>query len=149
VPLLLGDRRTGVVAAIHAGWRGTAARVIDAALVALRRVMNGPLDVVAAIGPHIEACCFEVGDDVAATLESCSSERQNVVVRSSGNPRVDLRRILRAQLEEAGIAKASIDDVRGCTACDAGRFFSFRRDRGVTGRMLSAIVASGSGAAQR
>ena len=64
-------------------------------------------------------------------------------------PHVDLRRILRAQLEEAGIAKASIDDVCGCTVCDADRFFSFRRDRGVTGRMLSAIVATGSAAAQR
>jgi copper oxidase (laccase) domain-containing protein len=63
-------------------------------------------------------------------------------------PHVDLRRIVREQLREAGLADEAIDDVAGCTKCDAARFFSFRRDREKSGRLLSAIVArSGSGGA--
>ena len=144
VPVLLADRRTGAVAAIHAGWRGTVARVVELGVGALRMVAGGSVDLVAAIGPHIEGCCFEVSDDVASALAACSCEGSRVVHQGRGNPRVDLRRIVRAQLEATAVGPKAIDDVLGCTACNPGRFYSHRRDGARSGRMLSAIVTRGA-----
>jgi polyphenol oxidase len=144
VPVLVGDRRSGAVAAIHSGWRGTAARVVVTGVDALREQIGAAGDLVAAIGPHIELCCFEVGDDVAAELSRAArpSACESLIQRGlSGKARVDLRRLVRAQLEEIGLAPGAIDDVRACTVCDSARFHSFRRDRDRSGRMLSAIVS--------
>jgi YfiH family protein len=140
VPVLLGDARSGAVAAVHSGWRGTVANVVGAGLRALRDLSGGEVDVVAAIGPHIGPCCFEVGDDVAAELVACSPAGDRAIDRSADKPHVDLRRIVRAQLEAEGVASSAIDFVAGCTVCDHERFHSFRRDRDRSGRMLSAIV---------
>jgi len=139
--LLLGDLASGAVCAVHAGWRGTLAGVIPAAIARLRS-LGGPRGrLVAAMGPHIEACCFEVDDDVAAQLAGCSPAGDAVVKPGpKGKPHVDLRAVIRAQLLAAGLGAESIDDVRGCTSCDAERFFSFRRQGAESGRMLSAIV---------
>ena len=143
VPVLLADRITGTVAAVHSGWRGTVAGAATAGVAALRDLCGGPGDLVAAVGPHIAACCFEVGDDVAASLAACSPAGERAVIRSEGHKtRVDLRRIVRAQLEAVGIAPEQIDDVPGCTVCEPGRFHSFRRDGERSGRLLSAIVAA-------
>lgn len=141
VPILVADRVSGAVAAIHSGWKGTTLDVARAGVTALRTIAGQEADLIAAIGPHIEACCFEVGDDVALELDGCSSER-SAVTRSlaSHAPHVDLRRIVRAQLRDAGIDDANIDDVAGCTVCDARRFHSYRRDGKRSGRLLSAIV---------
>jgi hypothetical protein len=152
VPVLLADRRSGAVAAVHSGWRGTAARIAGTGVRALRDLIGGNegSELIAAIGPHIEPCCFEVGEDVARELAGASSAGESAVLwgehsssegAQAAKPRVDLRRIVRAQLEEAGLDPASIDDVRGCTVCDRDRFHSFRRDRDRSGRLLSAIVA--------
>ncbi|AUX19586.1 laccase [Sorangium cellulosum] len=142
-PVFLADRRSGAVAAAHSGWRGTVLRVVVEAARALRSLAGPGAELIAAIGPHIEACCFEVGDDVAAELSACSGAGEAAVLRGApgARPRVDLRRILKAQLAEAGLDAASVDDVRGCTACDPARFFSYRRDGQRSGRLLSAIVA--------
>jgi polyphenol oxidase len=145
--LLLADRRSGAVAAVHSGWRGTVQRAAIAAVAALRALAGPGAELLAAIGPHIEPCCFEVGDDVAQELASCSRLAGAAVLRGGdapgARPHVDLRRILRAQLEEAGLAPEALDDVRGCTLCDPTRFFSYRRDGQRSGRLLSAIVAGG------
>lgn len=139
-PVLVGDRRTGAVAAIHSGWQGTVLDVARAGVVALRDAIGGDGDLVAAIGPHIERCCFEVGDDVAAKLAACAPA-ESVVDRTLGpKPHVDLRAIVRAQLRSLGLRDDAIDDVPGCTKCDAARFFSYRRDRERSGRHLAAIV---------
>jgi YfiH family protein len=143
VPVLVGDRRTGAVAAIHSGWRGTVAGVVPAGIAALRAQLGDTGDLVAAIGPHIEACCFEVGDDVARSLGACSRAGRSAVIDVPGRKtRVDLRRIVHAQLEAAGVRADHTSDVAGCTFCEPGRFHSFRRDGKRSGRMLSAIVAS-------
>jgi len=74
-------------------------------------------------------------------LALASTAKPSVVDRSRGRARVDLRRVVRAQLVSAGLLDALIDDVPGCTVCDPVRFFSFRRDGQKSGRLLSAIVA--------
>jgi len=137
--VLLADRTTGAVAAAHSGWRGTEAQVAVAAVTALRSLIGGPGDLIAAIGPHIERCCFEVGADVAARLVAASPCGEAAVDRGSPKPRVDLRRIIDAQLRAAGVT--TVDHVAGCTMCDAEHFHSYRRDGPRSGRMLAAIVA--------
>ena len=147
VPILLADRTSGAVAAIHSGWQGTELNVVAAGIAALLgelgasgRGGNAQVDLVAAIGPHIEVCCFEVGDDVAQRLRQCAPPVEVVDPRRGARPHVDLRKIVRAQLEASGLRCDAIDDVRGCTKCDRARFFSYRRDRDQSGRLLAAIA---------
>ena len=121
VPILLAHSKTGAVAAVHAGWRGVVSRVVDSAF------QLGDFDL-AAIGPCIGVCCFEIGDDVAAKLAPHVRDRHG-----------DLRAAVRAQLRAHDLQDAHIDDVAGCTACDAARFFSFRRDGEAAGRHLAVI----------
>jgi len=125
VPVLLANSETGAVAAVHAGWRGVAANVVGSAF------ELGAFDL-AAIGPCIGACCFEIGDDVAAKLAPFVKERHG-----------DLRAAVRAQLRARGLQDAHIDDVPGCTMCDRDRFFSFRRDGESSGRHLAVITVRG------
>jgi polyphenol oxidase len=141
IALLLGDPRSGAVAAVHAGWRGVASGIAPRALAALTEHHAARAeDVIAAIGPHIRACCFEVGDEVAAEIAE-AVPNTDVVRRqpSRSKPHVDLVTALRAQLSAAGVR--TIDDPGGCTRCDADRFFSFRRDGAASGRHVGAIVA--------
>lgn len=140
VPILVADRTTGAVAAIHAGWRGVVGGVIDSALDVLVPDRSARGSLVAAIGPHIRVDRFEVGDDVASQIAKASDP--TVVVAGSPRPHVDLARAVRIQLERAGIDAANIDDVGGCTLAEAERFHSHRRDGERSGRMLSVIVAS-------
>jgi YfiH family protein len=137
IPILIGDVRTGAVAAVHAGWRGVTLRVLDAALDALG---GRPEDLVAAIGPHIRPDAFEVGDDVAAQI-AAAAHGEEVVRTGSAKPHVDLARAVRAQLAHRGVGR--VDDVGGCTLTEAERFFSHRRDAGKTGRHLAGIAAKG------
>lgn len=137
VPVLVGNPKTGEVAAIHAGWKGTVAGVVRAGV---REMGGDPQDLIAAIGPCIGPCCFEVGNSVAAEIAAACGDA-GVVVRAEGaKARVDLRRAVRAELRLAGVAEGHIEDVPGCTLCDAARFFSFRRAQ-EEGRMLAVIVA--------
>lgn len=143
VPVLVADRVTGAVAAIHAGWRGVVADVVGAAVARLRAGVAGAPALVAAIGPHISAAAFEVGEDVAATLGAVAPEVPAVLRPPGGRPRVDLRALVRAELVRAGVSHEAIDDVAGCTFSEPERFFSFRRDGPRSGRHLAAIVARG------
>jgi len=138
VPVLLADRRSGAVAAAHAGWRGAEAGIVSSAVDALRRIAPNP-DLIAAIGPHISVDAFEVSEDVAEKLANASRDPR-IVDRSRSKPHVDLRRMLRAELLGLGLARAAVDDVWGCTVLQPEHFFSFRRDGKASGRHLSAIV---------
>jgi YfiH family protein len=138
VPVLLADRRSGAVAAAHAGWRGAVQGVVSSAARTLRELCPDA-DLIAAIGPHISQLHFEVSDDVAEAILSASRD-PDIVDRSRPKPHVDLRRMLRAELRSQGLADSAIDDVWGCTVSEPARFFSFRRDGKQSGRHLSAIV---------
>ncbi len=136
-PVLAANVETGHVVAIHAGWRGEVAGVVRAGIDAIRS--RG--EIVAAIGPSIGVCCFEVGDDVAAQIADACGD-PSVVVRGRGaKPYVDMRRAVRAQLEAAGVDV--VEDVPGCTKCGSERFHSHRRDADRAGRHLMLIQARG------
>jgi YfiH family protein len=141
VPILLSSADGARVAAVHSGWRGTAGRIVDAAVDTLAREGTMPATLRAAIGPCIGVCCYEVGEDLA---ERFTDEFGTEVVRRDGpRPHLDLRLAVRRTLEQAGIAGAHIEDVLGCNSCDARRFFSHRRDQGGTGRHLAFIAPGG------
>lgn len=143
VPILIGDRRSGAAAAIHAGWRGVVRKVVARAIQALREATGDPGDLIAAIGPHLSVAAFEVSHDVAEQLRG-ASDAAHVVEDSGAKPHVNLRRIVRAQLNATGVTDEHVEDVLGCTFDDPQRFFSFRRDGKRSGRHLSAIVPRGS-----
>jgi YfiH family protein len=115
----------GGVAVLHAGWRGLAGGVIAEGVQALRE-LGARGELAAAIGPGAGPCCYEVGDEVRAAF----AQHGPGVRRGRA---VDLKAVARAELQAAGVA--SVADVEECTIC-AGeeRFFSHRRDHGVTGR---------------
>jgi YfiH family protein len=133
--VLLADAATGAVAAIHAGWRGVVAGVVRSAAARLRGK-----DRVAAIGPCIGPCCFEVGLDVAARIAGASEGARVIDREVGGKAYVDLRRAVRAQLRAVGVDDERIEDVAGCTKHEAERFHSFRRDGANSGRLLAAIA---------
>jgi polyphenol oxidase len=140
VPVLIADRQSGAVAAVHAGWRGVVAGALENAVKQLGSAGGGTPELIAAIGPHISVEAFEVSDDVAAELVACSPDPAVVTRRPSARPHIDLRRLVRAKLRALALPEAGIDDVPGCTFLDPARFFSFRRDGSKSGRHLSAIV---------
>jgi YfiH family protein len=143
VPVLLAAPGTGAVAAVHAGWRGVVAGILEAAV----RELGGGAGLVAAIGPCIGPCCFEVGNDVGETIAAATTK--DVVVRrdeARGKAFVDLRHGVRAQLVALGLENGAIDDVpgrtrEGCTRCETRRFYSYRRDGDASGRLVGVIVA--------
>lgn len=134
VPVLLADRAGTAVAAVHSGWRGTALDVVGATVAALVADGVEPAELVAAIGPCIEAGAFEVGEEVAGQFAA------EFVRRDLGpKPHVDLVAAVRAQLARAGVPKDSIERVGGCTVTDPGRYFSYRRDGAGIGQMLAFV----------
>jgi YfiH family protein len=141
VPLLLGDRETRRVAAIHAGWRGVVKEIVRATLEVMAAHGSRPEHVLVAIGPHISAAAFEVGDEVARELEGASAARGAVLGQPGQKPHADLGAILLSQLEALGVPARNIERLPGCTFSDAGSFYSYRRDGRRSGRQLSAIVS--------
>jgi YfiH family protein len=126
IPILLADERHRAVAAVHAGWRGTAAHIAERALEAMRaRFGTDSADVHAAIGPGIGKCCYEVGPEVAVQF----GERERT--------HIDLAAANRDQLQAAGVAAERIYVANLCTMCDAADFHSFRRDKEAAGRLYS------------
>jgi polyphenol oxidase len=144
VPVLVADQASGDVAAIHAGWRGVAGGVVRSGIERLggERLRSGGARLVAAIGPCIGPCCFEVGRDVAEQIARASHGAQVVAALRGDKAYVDLRAAVRAQLVAAGVSDARIEDVPGCTKHETARFHSFRRDGAHSGRMLAAIATS-------
>ncbi|MCI0401847.1 MAG: peptidoglycan editing factor PgeF [Gammaproteobacteria bacterium] len=134
LPLLLCDRQGTRVAAVHAGWRGLSAGVIEAALALLQRPAN---EVLAWLGPAIGPQKYEVGPEVRdAFLESTNSASKAFASHSPGHWLADLYGLARGQLRERGITK--IYGGNYCTFSDPDNFFSHRRD-GATGRMATLI----------
>jgi len=134
VPILLAERTGKAFGCIHAGWRGTAQGIAAKALESLLDLAQcSPKEILVSIGPSIGPCCYEVDPPVVCAL-NCSFTSGTLRTRN-----VDLQQINRAQLMEAGLPEDQIEVVRICTSCAYDKCFSFRRDRGQTGRMMGFI----------
>jgi polyphenol oxidase len=142
VPILIADPESGRVAAVHSGWRGTELRIAARAVEALCARGSDPKRLVAAIGPAIQACCYEVSDELGERFSLSFGD--DVVRRARPRPHLDLPGAVRKALEHSGLAADRIDVLPHCTSCDAGRFFSHRRGRGVKGLHLSFVVGGQS-----
>jgi YfiH family protein len=153
VPLLMADRHRGVVAAVHAGWRGTAARVAIAALEALAREFGTkPADVIAAIGPTIGPCCYEVGTELVDAFAAAGHERYLIDrwflapapprgARERPKLRLDVAAANRDQLLLAGVPDEQIHTSGLCTAMHLDVLTSYRAEKEQAGRLAGVIRA--------
>jgi len=165
VPVLVADTKRHAAGAFHAGWRGTARRIVEKGIGEMRRQFGTrPQDVYAAIGPSIRRCCYAVGEEVRAEFESQFADapeyfeevfdanalhirypllflNQRAPGHGDLGPEIhlDLVKANQRQLEAAGVPAANINVIEGCTACDTRRFFSHRAEFGKTGRMMAVI----------
>ena len=148
VPIILGDRRTGACAAVHAGWRGTVASILPRAVERMRAEYGTrPEDLCAAIGPAAGACCYEVGDEVIeAFAEKFPHAAHLFTPTRAGHALVDLHRANREQLLAAGVSNEQIHTAPLCTMCRTDIFFSYRREKALHGRTgrLMAVIGLGS-----
>ena len=136
VPVMLYAPAENLIAAVHAGWRGTAEHITRKTAERLIAEYHAdPSALYAFIGASAAGCCYEIGEDVAALFP------EGYIIRESGgNPRLDLKGLNRHQLEEAGIPSANIDVSDLCTIHEHTLLHSYRRDADRSGRMLTTIV---------
>jgi len=138
LPILIHAPQARAVAAAHAGWRGTELQIGARAVEALVAHAGArPEELRAVLGPSIRRCCYEVSSDLAERFEALFGA--GVVDRGAGKPHLDLALACRLTLERAGVPSESIEVMKACTHCDPEWFFSHRRDRGRTGRMVAFI----------
>ena len=137
VPILVADDEGRAVAAIHAGWRGTAARLAQTAVARLSTKYSIPKQSLrAVVGPHIGVCCYEVGDDVVRAVE----DQAAIEMRNEwSKPHLNLATANVGQLVDAGIPHDRIETSSLCTKCRDDLFHSYRRDGKRMGHLFSVI----------
>ena len=128
-PILLADPVRQTSAAIHAGWKGTVAQIVSKTASAMICQGSNPADILAYIGPCISLAHFEVGDEVA--------EQFDFKEKRGARWHVDLKASNEAQLRNVGISQIEISEY--CTIENNDLFFSHRKEKGITGRMLAII----------
>jgi YfiH family protein len=163
LPIILADRKRRAVGVFHAGWRGTVKRIVEKGVGEMRKhFRTDPRDLVAAIGPGVRGCCYEVGEEVrnrfegqfayASTLFREVKESDPVrekypllflTARAPGHGELpakiflDLVEANRRQLLDSGVPAKNIDTAAPCTACHTDLLFSYRAEKGITGRMMA------------
>jgi YfiH family protein len=139
VPVVLWAWRERVLAVLHAGWRGTLAKIVAAGVSSLEdgwRVV--PEEVAVFLGPAVGPCCYDVGDDVARAAEAAFGKRFGQILKEEGGRRrLDLHRANELIAQEAGVPPDNIYRLAACTSCDAELFASHRREGEAGGRMMA------------
>ena len=165
IPVLVADRKQHVVAAFHAGWRGTVQRIVESGVGKMRLEFGSrPQDLIAAIGPGIGPCCYAIGEEVLSAFESQFTYGRELfhevydtdavrlkypmlflTQRAPGHSSIgpslhlDLIEANRRQLRDGGVKPDAIHVVGGCTSCRPDLFFSHRASQGHAGRMMTVI----------
>lgn len=165
LPVILVDRKRRAVGVFHAGWRGTVQRIVEKGVGEMRKhFKSDPRDLVGAMGPCIQKCCYEVGEEVRAKFETQFAYASSLfheikesdpvrekypllflTARAPGHSELPVKLFLdlveanRRQLLDAGVAAKNVEAVGPCTACHTALLFSHRAEKGVTGRMMSAV----------
>jgi purine-nucleoside/S-methyl-5'-thioadenosine phosphorylase / adenosine deaminase len=164
LPIILADRKRRTVGVFHAGWRGTVQRIAEKGVGEMRKHFGSdPRNLMAAIGPGVQGCCYEVGEEVRTRFEAqfayasilfrevkeSDPVREKypllfLTARAPGHSELPVKIFLdlveanRRQLVDAGLRPRNIDVAGPCTACHTELLFSFRAEKGVTGRMMAA-----------
>ncbi len=165
LPIILADRKRRAVGVFHAGWRGTVKRIVEKGVGEMRKhFKSDPRSLVAAIGPGVHGCCYEVGEEVRTKFETQFAYANTLfrevkesdpvrekypmlflTARAPGHGELpaklflDLVEANRRQLLDAGVLRKNIDTAAPCTGCHPELLFSFRAEKGVTGRMMAAV----------
>ncbi|MGA8541181.1 MAG: peptidoglycan editing factor PgeF [Terriglobales bacterium] len=163
LPIILADRKRRAVGVFHAGWRGTVQRIVEKGVGEMRKYFKSvPRDLVAAIGPGVRGCCYEVGEEVRTRFEGQFAYAGSLfrevkesdpvrekypllflTARAPGHGELpvkiflDLAEANRRQLLDAGVPAKHIDIATPCTACHTDLLFSYRAEKGITGRMMA------------
>lgn len=142
VPIFLVDKVKQVIGAVHAGWRGTALNIAGKAVDRLRKEFSSQTgDILAAIGPSIGPCCYEVDETVFSSFPpSFRTSGCFQPGEKEGRWMFDLARANARQIEERGVPAENIVSAGICTSCSRDLFYSHRRDHGKTGRHLNFIM---------
>ncbi|MGH7923439.1 MAG: peptidoglycan editing factor PgeF [Candidatus Binatus sp.] len=141
VPILMVDAKRKIAGALHAGWRGVIADIADAGLRAMVKLGARASDIRAAMGPSIGQCCFEVDAELGDRFgREISGARNHTRAGRPGKAFIDLRAVVRDQLERAGLAAANIESVGPCTRCASDQFFSRRAAGGKTTGLQMSFV---------
>lgn len=141
VPILLLDMETRAVAAVHAGWRGCAAEIVGCAIHKMAAdFQTRPSNLLAAIGPCVRECCYEVGGEVVAQFEARIPEWRSTPAKPNGKRNLNLSALNIRQMRAAGIPESQIFDSCLCTCCQIETFYSYRREPGEQRRMTSVIA---------
>jgi polyphenol oxidase len=168
LPIILADRKRRAVGVFHAGWRGTVKRIVEKGVGEMQKHFGSdPRDLVAAIGPGVQGCCYEVGEEVRTKFKTQFAYGSSLfrevkesdpvrekypllflTARAPGHSELPVKLFLdlveanRRQLLDAGVMAKNIEAVGPCTACHTQLLFSYRTEKGVTGRLMAAAGIS-------
>ncbi len=163
LPVILVDRKRRAVGVFHAGWRGTVQRIVEKGVGEMRKHFGSdPTNLIAAIGPGVQACCYEVGEEVRTKFEAQFTYAGSLfrevkesdpvrekypllflTARAPGHGELPVKLFLdlveanRQQLLDAGVPAKNIDVAAPCTACHTDLLFSYRAEKGLTGRQMT------------
>lgn len=141
VPLIFYDWKKHTGALVHAGWKGTAAGIAEKTVRAMNEAFgSSPESILAAIGPSIGPCCFEIGSDTADKIESGFNYSTDVISREENGIHADLWKANEEQLLEAGLKQHNIESAGICTSCHNDEFYSYRAEGGQTGRFSAYLL---------
>jgi len=142
VPVLIHDPVHGIVAAVHAGWRGAVAGIVPKTLAVMaQRFGSQPGLLRVSIGPSVGFCCYEVDEPVLSRLRASYEDWQSLVQGTGpGTAKLNLRGLVRGQARSAGVREDGIHPVSLCTICHPDLFYSYRREGVIRGTMVSGIM---------
>ncbi len=142
LPILLCDKEAGIIAALHAGWRGSALNIVGEGVKKMEQSGASPSRIIAAIGPGIGRCCFAVKEDFLSEFSSLvgAETSKKFIHQTETQPHADLKELNRFLLLQAGLTPEHIDICPLCTCCAPDLFFSHRASKGLRGTM-GALIA--------
>jgi len=144
VPVLIYDPVQSVIAAVHAGWKGTVKGILAKVIRQMvDRFRCNVENMIVAIGPAIGECCYSVGELVTESLRSTNPDWGSYLkLDGDGKSKLDISALNIRQIEDVGVLTRNIYNLGLCTSCNKELFFSYRRDGAGTGRMMSGIMLS-------
>ena len=142
VPVLFADKNKKAVIAVHAGWKGTAKEITKKAFTIMTDTFGiDKKDILCAIGPAIDKCCFEVSDDVIESMAHIPDISLCYEKKKNGKYQLDLKKVNKQILLSCGADKNNIDVIPLCTKCEDELFHSYRREGEKAGRNAAFIIA--------
>ncbi len=139
LPILVADKNKKIIGAVHAGWRGTLAEILKKTLKKILSLGIDPKDILIAIGPHIQACCYEVGRDLLELLPN--NFKTSPFLNKNGNSYyLNLSLLNLFQAKELGVPEKNIWISPECTSCNSEKYHSFRREKNHLYTQISIIT---------